>query len=60
MLVDSLTFGVAVARVDVAVVHVHDEHSLVVHEVSLVSISLSFKETQHVMTVSANRRHALS
>lgn len=60
MPVYSLTFGKAVARVNVAIIHVHDEDSLVAQEVSLVSISLLVKETQHIVMVSANRRHTQS
>lgn len=35
-----LTFGIAVPWVDVAIIHVHDEDPPVLHEVTLMSISL--------------------
>lgn len=39
-MVCSLTFGISVPRIDVAIIHIHDEHSLVIQEVTLMSISL--------------------
>lgn len=42
-MVYSLTFGIPIPRIDVTIIHIHDEHSLVIHEVSLVSISLLAK-----------------
>lgn len=36
----SLTFGISVPGIDVAIIHIHDEHSPVIQEVTLVSISL--------------------
>lgn len=54
MMIYSLTFGIAVPGIDVAVIHVHDEDSLVVQEVSLVSVSLFDKGRQHGLMLSAN------
>lgn len=53
-MVYSLTFGIAVPGVDVAIIHVHDEDSLVVEEVSLVSVPLFVKGTQHSLMLPAN------
>lgn len=36
----SLTFGISIPGIDVAIVHIHDEHSPVIQKVTLVSISL--------------------
>lgn len=39
-MVHSLTFCISIPWIYVAIIHVHDEHPPVIHEVTLVSISL--------------------
>lgn len=36
----SLTFSISVSGIDVAIIHIHDEHTSVIQEVALMSISL--------------------
>lgn len=48
LILNSLTLGISIPRIDVAVIHVHDEHSPVIQEVTLVAISLEQSRTNYI------------